>query len=85
MKMVIAEAMIIGMMGAILGVIVGLVVSWGIVVIAQLVGGWNVPYVFPGNYLLLAVAVSVFVTILASIYPARVAAKIDIVKAVQYE
>ena len=85
MKMVIAEAAIIGMMGAILGVVVGLAVSWGIVVIAQLVGGWNVPYVFPGNYLIAAVAISVFVTILASIYPARVAAKIDIVKAVQYE
>ena len=85
MKMVVVEAALIGIMGAIPGVIIGLVVSWGIIIIAQLVGGWNVPYVFPGNFLLMAVVISIGVTVLASIYPSRKAAEIEIVKAVQYE
>lgn len=84
-KMVVAEATAVGFMGAILGTVVGLVMAWQLVVISHLVGGWEIPFVFPTPYLALAAVMSVIVTTLSSIYPARTAARIDIVKAVQWE
>lgn len=84
-KTILAEAAAIGVMGAILGSLVGLVISWELVIISQLVGGWKVPFIFPAEYLLLAAVISVAVAMLSSLYPAREASKVDIVKAVQWE
>jgi len=84
-KMIFAEAGVLGLMGAILGIVSGLLVAWQLVVISQLVGGWKVPFIFPTLYLWLAVIMSVGVSLLSSLLPAREAARVDIVKAVQWE
>ncbi len=47
--------------------------------------GWQMPYTFPLMGVIAAVIIGVLLALFASILPARSAAKLDIIRALQYE
>jgi putative ABC transport system permease protein len=83
-RMVVVEAGMIGVMGAILGAITGVAVG---VVLLAVAGGpsavatYQVPWLVLGGAALFGVVVAM----LAAAYPARVASRLPIVRAVQYQ
>jgi putative ABC transport system permease protein len=83
-RMVVVEAGIVGVMGAILGCLTG--VAAGLVMIA-VAGGLRESADIEIPWLILGVAATfgVGVAILAAAYPARLASRMSIVRAVQYE
>jgi putative ABC transport system permease protein len=82
-RSVVVEAGVLGLAGALLGIVLGLVVGALMVVLAggpvDLVAG--VPWPIIG----LALVLGVVVAMLAAAYPARLASRLSIVRAVQYE
>jgi len=82
-RSVVVEAGILGLAGAALGVILGLIVGGLMVVLAggRLDVATGVPWQVVGLSILLGVAVAM----LAAAYPARLASRLPIVRAVQYE
>lgn len=86
MRLVSAEALLIGVTGGGFGVAVGVALG---LVITQIVGvqstGWDFPYLFPTRLALSLVGVAGLCAFLAGIYPARRAARLDVVEALSYE
>ncbi|MGZ6339011.1 MAG: FtsX-like permease family protein [Candidatus Limnocylindrales bacterium] len=81
-RMVVVEAGILGVVGALLGCLVGLTVAALMLRLATIGGDLaNLPWPTVGLAFVLGVAVST----LAAAYPARLASGISIVRAVQYE
>jgi putative ABC transport system permease protein len=81
-RMVVVEATILGLVGAVVGAVAGLVVS-GVLVLA---GAGTLAAFDPGWLTLgLAVAGAVALAALAAVYPARIAGRIEIVRAVSFE
>ncbi|MGZ6270342.1 MAG: ABC transporter permease, partial [Candidatus Limnocylindrales bacterium] len=81
-RMVVVEAGILGVVGALLGCLVGLAVGALMLRLATIGGDLaNLPWPTVGLAFVLGVAVST----LAAAYPARLASGISIVRAVQYE
>ncbi len=74
-----AEAILVSLIGGLMGTILGLAVGNGMAVIM------NSPAVFPIQWMILALVVSVLVGILSGWYPARQAAKLDPIEALRYE
>lgn len=83
-RMIIAEALLLGLFGAALGVLAGVAMSYGFV--AAFTGiGWQMPYAFPLAGIIAAIVVGIFLALVAGVLPARNAAKLDIIRALQYE
>jgi putative ABC transport system permease protein len=82
-RSVVVEAGILGLAGAILGVVLGLVVGALMVVLTG--GRVDVATGVPWQVVGLAIALGISVAMLAAAYPARLAAQLPIVRAVQYE
>ncbi|MGZ8438073.1 MAG: FtsX-like permease family protein [Candidatus Limnocylindrales bacterium] len=82
-RSVVVEAGILGLAGAVLGVILGLIVGGLMVVLAggRLDVATGIPWQVVGLSLLLGVAVAM----LAAAYPARLASRLPIVRAVRFE
>ena len=83
-RIVIAEALLLGLFGAAVGVVVGVVMSYGFVLAFSLIG-WKMPYIFPVMGILAAIIIAIVLGLFSSILPARNAAKLDIIHALQYE
>jgi putative ABC transport system permease protein len=83
-RVVTAEALLLGLFGAAMGVVAGVAISYGFIGAFSIIG-WNVPYAFPVIGMIAAIVAGVIGALLASILPARNAAKLDIVRALQYE
>ncbi len=82
-RSVVVEAGVLGLAGAILGIVLGLVVGAVMVLLAG--GRIDVADGIPWTVIALALVLGVVVAILAAAYPARLASQLSIVRAVQYE
>ncbi len=86
LKLFTGEAFFIGLTGSLFGVTTGGVVG---LIVTKIVGvqatGWNFPFSYPWASALLLVLVGTFASMIAGIYPARRAARLDVVEALAYE
>lgn len=86
LKLFSGEAFFIGLTGSLFGVVTGGVVG---LIVTKIVGvqatGWNFPFSYPWATALQMVLVGTVASILAGIYPARRAARLDVVEALAYE
>jgi putative ABC transport system permease protein len=83
-RMVTAEALLLGVFGAAMGILAGVAMSYGFILAFGTIG-WSMPYTFPVLGIIAALVIAVTLALLASILPARSAAKLDIIRALQYE
>jgi len=82
-RSVVIEAGVLGFAGALLGIALGLVVGASMVVLSG--GRFDVASGIPWSIIGLALVLGVAVAMLAAAYPARIASRLSIVRAVQYE
>jgi putative ABC transport system permease protein len=82
-SMVVIEAGILGIAGALLGAAVGLLV--GGLLVAWSSGSFSLAFDPPWTSIALAVLFGVLISITASIYPAGIASRQSIVRALQHE
>lgn len=82
-RSVVVEAGVLGLAGALLGVVLGLVVGALMVVLAG--GRVDVAGGIPWSIIGLTMALGIVVAMLAAAYPARIASRLSIIRAVQYE
>jgi putative ABC transport system permease protein len=82
-SMVVIEAAVLGIVGAFIGAAVGLVV--GLVLVAWSSQGFGIAFDPPWVSIALAACFGVLISIAASIYPAGLASRFSIVKALQHE
>jgi len=83
--MIISEALMIGLIGAVLGILAGLLLLHASLVLNREVIGLNTEMVLPLREIGFAVGGAILVTILAAIYPALRAVRINISRAVRME
>jgi putative ABC transport system permease protein len=81
--MLVIEAGVLGIIGSVIGAIVGLAV--GALLIAWSSGGFVLVFDPPWLTIILAVFFGVLISITASIYPAGLASRLSIVRALQHE
>lgn len=83
-RIVTAEALLLGLFGAACGVLAGVAMSYGFITAFDTIG-WQMPYFFPTLGIVAALIIGVLITLFASILPARNAARLDIIRALQFE
>jgi putative ABC transport system permease protein len=83
-RMVVVEAGVLGVVGAILGCVTGLLAGQVMIGLAG-TGGLRLPFEPDWPTILAAAAFGIAVAMLAAVWPARQAARISIVRAVQFE
>jgi putative ABC transport system permease protein len=84
-RMVLAEAVLIGLIGGVLGLIAGVVLTHIFLMGMNAMSGYQVEYIWaPGNLVLTFVA-ALIISQLAAIFPARRAARVKVLEAVHYE
>ncbi len=79
-RMVMAEALLLSLVGTVFGVVAGVLLGYALVLATASVG-WPMPYIFPWDGVILTIVVGVVFGILASLAPARSAARLDVVDA----
>jgi putative ABC transport system permease protein len=76
------ESVITSIIGALMGIVVGIAFAW---VITTRFAGQGITFSIPGGQLVVFLIVGVIVGVIAAILPARRAARIDILQAIHYE
>jgi putative ABC transport system permease protein len=82
-RSVVVEAGVLGLAGAMLGVVLGLAVGALMVVLAG--GRIDIATGIPWSIIGLATVLGIALAMLAAAYPARIASRLSIIRAVQYE
>jgi putative ABC transport system permease protein len=85
LRMILAEALIIGILGGLFGVGFGAYTSFFAVQGMKEGAGWELSFVLPTSLLVVGLFIALGVSQVASLYPAWRATRINIVRAVQYE
>ncbi|HTX78315.1 MAG TPA: FtsX-like permease family protein [Longilinea sp.] len=83
-RMVLAESLLLALLGSSLGILVGIVMGYWIVA-ALNISGFVMPYYFPAEGIFITLAVGLLFGILAADAPARRASRMEIVTALRYE
>ena len=83
-RMILAESLMLSLLGSLLGIAVGLFLS-DFIIMAMVVKGFKLDFYFPASGLIVALVLGLAVGILASLAPARKAANTEIVEALRYE
>lgn len=83
-RMIIAESLLLAVIGTLLGLVAGLYLGY-VMVLGFSVSGFPVTYVFPIQGLAAAIVVGLTFGVIAARLPARQAAALDIVRALRYE
>jgi putative ABC transport system permease protein len=83
-RMILAESLMLSLLGSLLGIAVGLFLS-DFIIKAMVVMGFKLDFYFPASGLIVALVLGLAVGILASLAPARKAANTEIVEALRYE
>jgi putative ABC transport system permease protein len=84
-KMVLAEAGLMGLFGGLLGLATGIILARILFYGMTAMSGYSLTFVMPIDGVLLTVAVAFVVSQIAAIFPGRRAARIKILEAVHYE
>ena len=82
--MVIAESLLLSVIGTMFGAIAGLWLGYALVVAMGAIG-WQMPYAFPWSGLVATVIVGITFGVLAALGPSRTAARLDVVDALHHE
>lgn len=83
--MILAEAAMLGLIGGVLGIVFGIILSRIFLLAMTAMSGYQLTYTFPLQRGLLALVIAVLVSQLAAMLPAGRAARIRILDAIQYE
>lgn len=83
-RMIMAEALLLGIFGSAMGVLAGVAMSYGFIAAMGSIG-WTMPYTFPLMGIIAAIVIGVMLALFSSILPAHNASKLDIIRALQYE
>lgn len=83
-RMVMAEALLLASVGVTFGIVSGVALGYAMVEAMNNIG-FKMPYHFPVGGIIAGVIIAFSFSLLASIVPARTAAKLDIVAALHYE
>ncbi len=81
LRMVIGEALVLGLLGSGLGLALGMHLAWNTTTMTQRMWGFNVPFEIPWPLVGAAVALTVGLCIFAGIVPARHASRTNIIDA----
>ena len=85
-RMILIEAGILGLIGSLMGLVAGVVVSYILIfVINKQSFGWTIQVHFPYIFILLLVAFSWGVSVLSGLYPARLAQELNPKEAIRVE
>ena len=84
-RMVVAEALLLSLAGAVFGLLGGLVLGYALTTLSAAAYTNQLSYSFPLAGLVFALALALLVGVIASLLPARQAARLRIVQALQYE
>jgi putative ABC transport system permease protein len=82
-RMVLAESLAMGVIGGIFGLLVGLPLSWTMVVGMSQGTGWKMAYVFPGGSFLSGAVIALVVSQVAALYPVWRAARTGVLEAIR--
>lgn len=83
-RMVLAESLLLSVIGIVLGILAGLWLGYAMVVAMSAVG-WPMPYAFPWGGIVATVIVGLVFGVIAAVVPARSASKLDVVNALHQE
>lgn len=83
-RMVLAESLMLTLIGITFGVVAGLWLGYALVVAMGSVG-WTLPWSFPFDGVVATIAVGLVFGVLASVAPARSAARLDVVDALHHD
>ncbi len=84
-RMVLAEAAALSAVGGVVGLVVGLPLSWVVVREMTLATGFQFPYIFPAAAFAGGLVIIVFVSQVAAAWPAARAARVEILEAIRHE
>jgi putative ABC transport system permease protein len=84
-KMILAELGLMGLIGGAFGLAFGLMLSRVILMAVALLQGYDLSYVLPVQGIVISVAIALVVSQLAALWPARRAAGLRIIEAIQFE
>jgi len=84
-RVVLAEALIIGVVSALYGTIFGYILSRVLVTAANLISGYDLQYAFNFRPYLLSLVIALGVSQVAALIPARRAARVNIIEALKHE
>lgn len=81
LRMVIGEALILGLLGSGLGLALGLHLAWNITVMTERMWGYQLPFQVPWPFVGTAIALTVGLCVLAGVLPARHASRTNVIEA----
>ena len=84
-KMILAEALLIGVIGGGLGLLFGLFQSRVVISTVNSTAGYDLTYILPTQGIVVSLIIALFVSQLAAILPAARAARLRIIEAIQFE